>query len=383
MNRHVRTVVAVLDLSGSSGRRILAGVLAYANAGHAIDLKILTKPEDLKPTDILQAKRNHIDGFVAFVTPTTAPEFARSNIPLVTFDFVPPKLYKRQRNITLLIEDNEIIGRTGADYLLSLGRFASFAFVPDTNSRGWSRLRQRAFVKRLEENDLHAAIYSKRGGSLESWLQRLPKPAAVMAPYDFLAKEVLEACRRHKIAVPEQISVLGVDNDDLLCAYSTPSLSSIGYDQEQFGTMAMETIDKMMRRRSGKKKLTIIRDLKIFERSSTRPPPTSSHLTDRAVNFIERHALEGISAKDVVAHLGISHRLADLRFSQATGSTIQREIEKRKLKNVLRLLTTTNMPINKISVLSGYANPQRLKYVFKQRYGCSMSDWRSKQPSQS
>lgn len=373
---HIPTVVAALDLSGSSGRRILAGILAYINAGHAINLKLLTKPEDLKPTDILWAKSNHIDGFVAFVTPTTASEFARSNVPLVTFDFVPPELYKRQRNITLLIEDNEIIGKAGADYFLSLGRFACFAFVPDSKSRGWSRLRQRAFVKRLREKGQITTFYKGNDTTLESWLLRLPKPAAIMAPYDFLAKDILDACRRLKIAVPEQVAVLGVDNDELLCDYSYPTLSSIGYDQEQFGTLAMETIDKMMRRNSGRRKLTILRGMKVFERGSTRPLPSSSHLVERALSFIERHSLDGISAKDVVAHLGVSHRLANLRFSKATGSTIHREIEARKLKSVLRLLTTTDMPIQKISTLSGYTNPQRLKYVFKLRYGLSMSEYR-------
>lgn len=118
----------------------------------------------------------------------------------------------------------------------------------------------------------------------------------------------------------------------------------------------------------------------VVERESTAHVAPGFHLVQKALAYIEKHACDGIGVPDVVHFLGVSRQLIDRRFSAVTGTSIHRAIEDCRLAQVKKRLRTTKLSIKKISRLCGYANEQRLKYIFKQRIGCSMSDWRNQQP---
>ena len=308
---------------------------------------------------------------------------AASSIPTVLMDFPTPALRLRTRSIAVILDSDEAIGRTGAEHFLNLGNFASYAFIPDEFNRGWSRLRERGFKEVLGKRNQKCETYGAQKGALSDWLAKLPKPVAVMTAYDLLAQKTIEVCKQANLAVPMQVAVLGVDNDEIICDYSTPSLSSVRIDHEALGYEAARTLDRLMSRKSntGMKKIFMPAD-RVVERESTAPTESSAHLVQKALDYISDHATDGITVDDVVRHLGVSRRLADRRFGAATGSSLHRAIEDCRLEQVKKRLRTTQLSIKKISHLCGYVNEQRLKYVFKQRVGCSMSDWRNKRPPQ-
>lgn len=375
MQKRPINILVALNLSGSAGRRVLAGLLNEQRFSHSANIRILHNPHDLLA---MHLDDGSIDGIIVFADAEIAPILAVSKVPLVTMDFVPSLLYRRKNNISFIVEDNELIGRLGARYLLSLGNAASIGFVPDVQNRGWSRLRERAFVTYVKDSGRSVAIYRNSEETLDKWLKSLPKPAAIMTAFDFRSKDVLDACARCALAVPKQVAVLGVDNDRLLCEYSSPPLSSIDYDQEGFGRLAIETISKMIRARKpwGRRKLTIETHAKIIDRASTKPTSISAHIVGRALDFIDRHYAEDISAQSVARVLGVSRRLVELRLSEAGHPSLHATIADRRFKELERLLKTTSLSISKVSALAGFSNIQRVKYVFKKRFGMSMREWR-------
>lgn len=376
-----RNILIVLWLAGSAGRKQLTGILNYVKNGHPWSIHLITDPADFGEAALRAAGQEGIDGFIGHVGPAAAEALARTTIPTVLIDFPPPTLISRKESIAILLDPDEEIGRCGAEYFLKLGNYASFGFVPDAANRGWSRLRERGYKQRLQQDDIACQVFNPSAGALADWLAALPKPTAVMVAYDIRAKETLEACRKAHLDVPRQVALLGVDNDEIVCDYSTPSLSSVKIDHEAFGREAAKMLSALMtsRRKHGLQRVFMPVG-SVVERESTAPVPPVTHIVRRIREYISAHATEKISVSDVVSHLGgISRRMADLRFHEATGGSIRRAIEDRRLELVKHRLLTTNLNIAKISRLCGYPNVQRLKYVFKSRIGMSMREYRTRQ----
>lgn len=376
--KKAKNVLVVLWLAGSAGRKQLTGILDFVKNGQPWSIQLVTDPKAFTSEVIHKAEKDGIDGFIAHAGPDAAAALSKSSIPTVLIDFPPPALITRRENLAILLDSDEDIGKTGADFFLKLGNFASYGFIPDAENRGWSRLRERGFKTAMLSAGKNCYTLNETKVDLRDWLMSLPKPAAVMAAYDFKAKEALETCAQLKLNVPSQVAILGVDNDEIICEYSTPSLSSVKINHEEFGYESAKILAGMMasRRPCGCKRRFMSAG-SVVERESTSPTTPATRLVQQAMQFIKTHFSDNIGVEDVVTHLGgVSRRLVDRRFREVTGCSIRRTIETLRLENVKRLLQTTDMPIEKISRLSGYANTQRLKYVFKNRVGKSMSEWR-------
>lgn len=370
-------VIISLWLAGSAGRKQLAGFLRYVNSGRPWSFQLITDPTDFTDEVLRKAEADKVDGIIIHADARSAKGLATSSIPTVLLDYPPPMLGRRSKSISVILDSDEAIGEAGANYLYDLGNFASYAFIPDAANRGWSRLRERGFKTTLRKHQIDCQIYDHGDVTLQNWLKGLSKPAAVMTAYDLGAQETITACKKANLRVPSQVSVLGVDNDELICDYTKPSISSVRIDHEALGFEAAHALDKLMRRPGTTRLQKIFMPVnKVVERESTAPVAAGSYLVQKALAYIDEHAVDGIGVSDVVKHLGVSRRMLDRRFGAATGSSIHRVIEDRQLEQVKKRLRTTKLSIKKISRLCGYDNEQRLKYVFKQRFGCSMRDWR-------
>lgn len=379
-NLRQRNVLIVLWLAGSGGRKQLAGLLRYVNEAHNWNLRLITDPRDFNDAIVGEARSGKVfDGFIGHASREAVQAMTEWNVPSVLIDYPPPGLTRHAKPDLIMVDDDERIGALAADYFLDLGRFASFGFVPDTEQRGWSRLRERGFRNRLRKRGVDANTYSPERGKLPDWLSELPRPAAVLASHDFRAKDVLDVCRQEGLAVPGDISVLGIDNDEIICENTRPPLSSVRIDHEQFGYLAASELDRAMarRRRPAETRKMLVPALGIVERGSTDFTSPVTVLVNRMAAFIQSHAADPIRVDDVVSHVGVSRSLADLRFRQSTGLSIHEAIEKKRLELVCQRLRNTDLTIDRISRLSGFANPQRLKYVFKARYGTTMSEFRA------
>ncbi len=376
MRRRPFNILVAINLSVSVGQRILAGLLNDRQHSRTVNIRILHDLHDLMSVPLHDGS---VDGIIASVFTEQAKRFVDSKVPLVVLDLPPTPLYRRKENISIIMEDNEQIGRIGAKHLMSLGQAAAIGFVPDEQNRGWSRLREHAFVSYVKNAGKEVWVYRSTERSLDDWLKAMPKPAAIMTAFDFRSKDVLDACTRCSFKIPEQVSILGVDNNCLICEHSSPALSSIDYDQEGFGVLAIKTICRMIRSSKpwGRRKLIVDTNAHVVDRASTKPIATSAHLAIRALHFIDRHYHEGISAADVTKALGVSRRLVELRLSEAGAPTLRMAIENRRIKELERLLNTTKIPISKVTALAGFTNIQRAKYIFKSRNRVSMKAFRA------
>jgi len=172
--------------------------------------------------------------------------------------------------------------------------------------------------------------------------------------------------------------VLGVDNDELLDESCVPPLTSILPDHEKLGYAAARALERLMAGRDPKdSKPFLIRPVKVVERESAVASTPTAHILSRALDFIRKNAVKGIKVNDVAEELGISRRLADLRFQQFSGETINEAITRQKLDAVKKLLATTDRPIKVISESCGYTDHAYLKTLFKRRFGCTMREWRN------
>ena len=385
--KHIKRIAIVLRMSGAAGRDILSGIFHFTRNHPHWHTRLFQMPGEFTPDAFLTEETAGLDGIIASEPglDETARLVCASGIPVSFIGDPGPILAKRKRQIAFTRNDDEFIGHLGTRYLASLGSHRSYGFVPTVTRQYWSGSRQKGFTEELAGRGLAASIFSSPGmvGSkedleaLKAWLLALPKPTAVMTAWDTRATQVLNLCKDAHIKVPRQAAVLGVDNDELLDESCDPPLSNILPDHEKLGFVAARTLERLMSARKGKPiEPFLARPLKIVERESAVASSPAAHLLARATDFIRKNATKGIRPSDVAEFLGVSRRLADLRFQQFSGETINEVITHCKLEAVKKLLATTSRPIKTVSETCGYTDLAYLKTLFKRRFGCTMREWR-------
>ena len=385
--KRIRRVAIVLRMSGSAGRDILSGVFHFTRMHPNWHTRLFQMPSEFTPDAFLAESAVGLDGIIASEPgpDETAALVRDSKIPVSFIGDPGPVLSTRRNGIAFTRNDDDQIGRIGARYLVSLGAHRAYGFVPTTSRQYWSDSRERGFTEELKLRKAEPVVFRSPGAAgsredlaaLKEWLVALPKPAAVMTAWDTRATQVLNLCQEARIKVPRHISVLGVDNDELLDESCVPPLTSILPDHEKLGYASARALERLMTERVPKDtKPFLIRPVKVVERESAIASTPTSHLLSNALEFIRKNAVKGIRVDDVAKALGISRRLADLRFQQFSGETINEAITRQKLDAVKKLLATTDRPIKVISEACGYTDLAYLKTLFKRRFGCTMRDWR-------
>ena len=371
----IRHVAIVLSLEYASSRDMLSGISDYVRGRCLWRIKVLARTGTLVQ-DIL----NHrFDGLI--VNEDTAYELASrlstATIPVVVLGNPENFPSKPPQNVVFVHNDNQRIGRFGARYLSSLGKFRSFAFLPMEEDYIWSRQRFLGFKSVLSARS-PKVLTPGRDESLPDFLAALPKPAALMAACDARAAEAVSACDDLGIRIPRQISLLGVDNDELLCNLSDPTLSSITPDHKHIGHIAAQSLDRMLRAKTAGDTADIVcPNLKITIRESTVATSVSAYVVDKALEFIRTNATRNLTVGDVAMHLGISQPLAYLRFREANAGTIADAIAAARLGEVARRLRASHVSISNIAEQCSFANLQHLANAFKRHYGVTMSAYRA------
>ena len=383
-----KKVMIVLRLSGAAGRDILSGIFLFTRQHPHWHTRIFQMPSDLTPEIFASLEAEGYDGVLASEPgpDETAQLLAKSTMPIAFIGDPGPILSRRKSGLTYIRNDDEHIGRLGARYLASLGNFRAYAFLPTTSDQYWSRLRLKGFSEELRSRGREAEVFRSPAAAgsnadlaaLKEWLAALPKPAAVMASWDTRAMQALQLCEEAKVRIPRQLAILGVDNDELLDESTNPPLSSIQPDHEKLGFVAARELERLMNGRPAKSDVAFLsRPLRIVERESAVATAPAAHIVTRAADYIRKNATKGITPNDVAAFLGVSRRLADLRFSQFGGDTINETITRHWLNSVKKFLATTDRPIKTISEECGYADLSYLKVLFKRRFGMTMRDYRA------
>jgi LacI family transcriptional regulator len=287
------------------------------------------------------------------------------------------------------------VAKLVADYFLQAG-FRHFAFCGYKNIP-FSDRRAAAFVEYLAGHGHEVSVFSppfifgqpshiqaieQRGlgheNAIARWLRKRAHPTALFACNDVCGQQVLNACREYQIKVPDEVAVMGVDNDDVLCNLCGPSLSSVEPDTERLGAEAAASLDALMAGKTVASELVEVPPLRIVERASTDVLAIEDPITVQAVRFIRDHVKDGISVKDVLTNVGRSRTDLEHRFHHWLKTSVRLEIIRRRLDHVCSLLRQTGLSIEEIGRRTGFSTTSHLCRLFHERLGESPSEYRNR-----
>ncbi|MFO0948768.1 MAG: DNA-binding transcriptional regulator [Planctomycetota bacterium] len=285
--------------------------------------------------------------------------------------------------------DDDAIGRLAAEHLLDRG-FRHFGYCGYLNE-AWSERRLIGFRHSIREDRAPVAVYSsswhgsktlsweEESKRLARWLKSLPLPVGIMTCNDIRGRQILDACTHLGLAVPEEVAVIGVDNDEILCRLSNPPLSSVIPDVKAIGYQAAELLARAMNGSPG----TIARDhllppIGIATRQSSDIVAIEDTAVAAALRFIRESACQGITVNDVVKQVGRSRSTLERRMRQTLGRSPQQEIRLMQIKRAKELLLTSDLTVHRIAELCGFENPEYLHVMFRREVGQTPGEFRQR-----
>ena len=377
----MKNILIAIDTSRASGRKFMAGVGRYISA--FADWQVLIKPPGYLPgKDPVAWPQLHVRNLDGLIL-----RDATATLNLLQIDR-PKVINDTQRELipgtSSIMTDSEAIGRLAAEYFIGLG-FQNFAFC-GFRGLAWSRKRKASFQKALQDQGVdrvfsywHDAPGLRRGGTIawkiSEWLKDLPRPIAVFACNDDGAVYVLQACKIAGLPVPEEVAVLGVDNDELVCNFSPPSLSSMELAFENAGFQAARHLDDLIRHRV-EPKVILVRPLEIVSRRSTDILVLEDEFVAKALVFIRANYQEPIQAADVVDAACISRRELEKRFKKNLRRTIKGEIDRLRIEWIKKKLLYSNEPVYRIAESLTFTDPEHFPRFFKKSTGMTPAAFR-------
>jgi len=310
----------------------------------------------------------------------TARKILESGLPAITVeDELADHLTAHKKNsngIATIRTDSQAAGRIAAEYLLERG-LRNFAFCGVPN-KSWSQRRKEAFRRRIQQAKLKCHIYpeprlkkdnvwEKERVTLANWLRAIPKPAGLMACNDERSCELIEAAHAAGVAIPEEISLIGVDNDELICNLLDPPLSSIALNSDRAGYEAAALLDRLMDGGNMAGQTVIAEPAGVVARKSTDVSAVPDATVVDAIRFIRANASEIIRVDDVVNATPLSRRLLERRFRRTVGRSILNEIQRVHVESAAEMLIETDLPITQVAHKSGFSSATHLGVTFKQR----------------
>ena len=211
---------------------------------------------------------------------------------------------------------------------------------------------------------------------LADWLSEIPKPFAVMACNDMRGQHVLDACQLVGLKVPEEVAVCGVDNDELLCNFCRPPMSSVMANAEGVGFRAAEILARLMNGDTVQEHLQKIPPLSVATRQSTDVVAIDDRQIARSLQFIRENACQGITVDQVTEAANVSRSTLERKLRKFLGRTPQEEIRFVQVRKVKELLSMTDLAIEKIAALAGFQHPEYLHVVFKRLTGMTLGEFR-------
>ncbi|MFI4911893.1 MAG: substrate-binding domain-containing protein [Sedimentisphaeraceae bacterium JB056] len=324
------------------------------------------------------------DGVIAMAPEKLLGRILDFNVPLIAATSVSSD---RLENVPIISADYEQMGKVAAEHLINKG-FKSFAFC-GIGETVWAKQREVGFARTLGEFGFEANVYSPPSKIkdrhwafeqrfLADWIDSLPKPLGVMACNDNRSQQVMEACKIRDIKVPEQVAILGVDNDKFVCDLSRPTLSSIILDTEGAGFKAAQILHDMIDGRAPDSYDIKIHPIGIEPRRSTDILAIEDDEVARAVNFINENFKRNIQVDDVVTASYTSRRTLERRFKENLGTSVNSEIKRLRIEHISRLLLNTNMSVTEIAKTMGFVETDHFSRYFGSIMGLTPVAFRKK-----
>ncbi len=384
-----RKILLMIETSRAYGRSVLRGIAKYSRA-HGPWIFHRPAPfywgRSAREASVEQLLRLGADG--AILREQTRreriEEILATGIPVIVAPYTAPF-----DGVPNIVSDDQAIGRMAADYFLRRG-FRQFAYCGFGDLYFWSRERGRSFCQRVRGAGYEAHYYeyeqrmsasrpswAREQEVLVDWLQSLPQPVGLMACNDDRSQYVLQACKIAGLHVPEQVAILGMGNDDLVCDLAAPRLSSIAVSSERSGYEAAALLDKRMAGQKVADRMVVGLPSHVVTRQSTDVFAVADRHVREALRFIHARAnREPVQVDDVVKAIALSRRSLYDRFAKTLGRSVHKEIKRVRVDRLARLLVTTNLSISQIAAKLGCTDMKNLARYFKQDMGLTPLQYR-------
>lgn len=380
-------VALLVESSRAYGRGTLSGIAKYIreHSHWSIFLQEHSFCDDLPPW----LENWQGDGIITRVENRAMTRvIQRLGIPAVYLRNVPLKI-----KMPSVLTDNAAASRVAFEHLQERG-FRHFAFC-GYDGADYSDERRESFVNCVERAGLRCHIFEgarksrksstatyeeeglKDGEWVGHWLRHLPKPIGLMACNDMRGQQVLNASRAAGVAVPDEVAVIGVDNEETLCDLSDPPLSSVVPNTERVGYEAAAVLDELM---NGKKPLPhryFIEPKGVVTRRSTEVLAIEDRQIAAAVRFIREHTCDGIDVSDVVKFVGWSRSTLERRYEKVTGNSPKHDILRFRLNRAKQLLAETDFSLAYIATKIGFAHTEYFSRIFKKKIGMTPAQFRA------
>jgi LacI family transcriptional regulator, galactose operon repressor len=366
-------VAVLIETSRSYGRGLLRGVRRYLAEHGAWSVFMELRALDTKPPLWLKNWRG--DGILTRTgTRAMADAVRRVGVPVV--ELRSPRLNSGAPWVGV---DNRVMGKIVADHLMQRG-FRHFG-VCEIGTEVYFEQRRVNFIETVQQAGFDCSAYHAKGqpekpaqwekhqDDLATWVSSLPKPVGVMACTDQLGFFLLDACARAGVAVPEEVAVVGVENEESLCTMAMPTLSSVKFNAERIGYEAAAMLDRLMAGEEAPTEPLLIEPLGVITRGSSDVVAIDDPEIAQAVRFIRETACDGIAVTDVLKEVAISRSGLERRMRAAVGRSPNEEITRVRVERAKELLISTEQPLTTIARRTGFQTPQYLVQVFRRQVG--------------
>jgi LacI family transcriptional regulator len=359
-------------------REVLAGVAAYLSGTRKSWDLFLEEDFRLRLPGI---ERWQGDGIIAdFDDPAVAAALERSSIPVVAVGGSYEDENDYPSGVPYVATDNFKLVKLAYEHLIDAGlrHFAMFS-LPEARGNRWAQEREKAFNRLLQRDRLEGEVFRGQGTSAPSWdealqqqiawLHSLPKPVGIVAVTDARARQLMQACMIAGIEVPEQVALIGIDNDPLARMLTRIPLSSVIQGAQEMGRAAAHLLDQAMHGvRLGDTRILVppagINVLASSKHESVKHP----HVM-RARHFIRQFACQGIKTEQVADYVGISRSSLESHFRQELGCSVHDEILRLRLEAATSILERGDCNLNDVALSCGFTSSQYMHSVFKRELG--------------
>ena len=367
----------LIETSNAYSRGVLKGINAYVHKHFPWSLYLGEYSRGLP--DISWLLNWEGEGLIARIdNPRTAEIMKKMNIPIVNVSsgFI-------MDGVPLIETDDKKIAEMAADHFLELG-LQSFAYCGVNYN--WSEWRKNHFNSYLKTRGFHCSIYPCESNpdlnwdqdrkQLTQWLYELPQPTGIFAAFDSRAQKIIQICQNELILVPESLAIIGVDNDEMICDFCDPPLTSIIPDSFRTGYLAAQCLDRMMQGYDDLKERKFIEPLGIQKRKSTDIKAITDPDISKAMHYIHKHACEGLNVTKLLSFLPMSRRVFEKRFKNMIGHSPYEEILRVKIERVRDLLIKTDLTQGAIAQRAGFKYESYMNQSFKRMTGQPPGEYR-------
>jgi len=364
-----KRVALLIETSNRHGRELVEGITRYGREDRNWHFQLFELARGGEPPDWLAEWDGH--GIIARVESfRTARLLEKTRLPIVNLSAA-----RLIATAPLVETDDKAIAKLAYTHFKEIG-LNHFAFFGDDRF-AWSSSRS-AFFRLAVERDgcgwSEFKVGTDRAPSVErqdiaAWLRSLPKPIGILASYDVRARELIDVCLEDGLRVPDDVAVIGIDDEHLHCSISYPSLTSIVLNSERMGYVAADVLARLMRSEEVPQTQILVEPIRLVRRESTDVRTTSDPLVAKAVTFIHANASRHIAVKDVVDYVGTSRRVLETRFQKNLRRTPHNEILNVKVRRVQEMLKASDLPLYRIAEEIGFSHAEYLSVMFKRHTG--------------